>query len=109
MIDETNDRSTRQKRWAPRFGWLVGGILGLVGGILLTYVIEVTVLVRRVRNPTHVASYLSSVIVGGLFLAGALAGHALGSRGGPSRYKSLGIALGVLIATSSWAFLVLTR
>jgi hypothetical protein len=95
--------------WGARFGWIVGGALGLVLGFAATYGVEVWVLRSRVRDATAVASRAASVFVPLLFLAGALGGYAFGSRGAGSRYKVLGVAAGVSLAALGWSLLVLTR
>jgi hypothetical protein len=97
--------------WAARFGWLVGGALGLCLGFAATYALEVWVF--RARLGTHAAtaaaSRSASVVVPALFVAGALGGHAFGARGGAARYRALGIAAGISLAALGWALLVLTR
>lgn len=95
--------------WAARFGWLVGALAGLLAGFALTYLLEVYVLAGRVADPKNVAARASSVLVGGAVLAGAVMGHAFGSRGGRERYRLLGAAAGVLLAVVAWAALVVWR
>jgi hypothetical protein len=95
--------------WGARFGWFVGGALGLLAGFLATYALEVWVLASRSQDPTRAASRTASVIVPAFFIAGALAGHTLGGRGGGARYKYLGAAAGVCIAALGWSLLALTR
>jgi hypothetical protein len=99
------DRAT----WAGRFGWLIGGILGTLAGFAATWVLEAYVLRGRVAGAQALATRASSVLVAGLFLAGALAGHAWGSRLGAARYRLLGSAAGVCLAAFAWALLVLLR
>jgi hypothetical protein len=94
--------------WGARFGWIAGGLIGLLAGFFATYGVEKLVL-HRTSDPLGIAARLSSVIVPAFFLAGALGGHAFGGRGGATRYKWLGVASGVLISTVAWAALVLLR
>ncbi len=95
--------------WGARFGWLVGGMIGLLAGFAATYAIERFVLRRVTTDAIGVASKFSSVIVPAMFVAGALGGHAFGGRGGATRYKWLGVAAGVLLSVTAWAALVLLR
>ena len=95
--------------WAARFGWMVGGLLGTVAGFVTTFILETRVLRGHVSDPSAAATRASSVLVAVLFLSGALPGHAFGARGGPSRYRLLGIAAGLSIAIILWAVIVLTR
>ncbi len=94
--------------WGARFGWLAGGLAGLLAGFGATYAIERLVL-RGTHDPIGIASKVSAVVVPGLFLVGALSGHAFGGTGSTTRYKWLGVASGVLIAVTAWAALVLMR
>ena len=43
---------TDRAAWAARFGWLVGGAVGLVAGFLAAYALEVWVLRARVGDAT---------------------------------------------------------
>jgi hypothetical protein len=95
--------------WGARFGWLVGGFVGLIAGFALTYALEVMVLRGRAIDATAVASHAASLVVPLVFVAGALGGHAFGARGGVRRYRALGVAAGVLLAATGWALLVFTR
>lgn len=100
---------TDHAAWGARFGWLAGGILGLILGFALTYVLEIGVLRPRVRDATAAASKAAAVLVPAFFVAFALGGYAFGSRGGRTRYKILGTAAGIGIAALGWALLVLAR
>lgn len=102
-------RALSQATWAARFGWLAGGAAGVFLGFVVTWLVEVRVLAGRVRDATGLATKVSSVVVPALFLAGALAGEAFGSRGGKTRLKFLGYAAGVLLSALAWALLVVTR
>jgi hypothetical protein len=106
---DEDPRALAQATWAGRFGWLTGGALGVLLGFVLTWVVETRLLHGRVRDATGAATQASGVIVPALFLAGALAGHAFGERGGPRRLKLLGGAAGLLLSVLAWAFLVVTR
>ncbi len=103
------DRALDRATWAARFGWLLGGIIGTVAGFTATWLLETRVLRGRVADPAGAATRASSVLVGALFLAGALAGHGFGARGGASRYRLLASSAGVAVAVTLWALLVLTR
>ena len=100
-----------QAAWAARFGWLLGGAIGLVLGFACTYALEVWAFRPRLgaHAATVAATRAASVVVPALFVAGALSGHAFGARGGAARYRSLGMAAGVALAALAWALLVLTR
>lgn len=98
-----------REAWSGRFGWIIGGALGLVAGFFVTWAVEMHALKGRVVDPTATATRLSSVLVPACFIAGALAGHALGLRGGPGRYRLLGGAAGVTLAALAWAALVISR
>lgn len=95
--------------WGARLGWLVGGAAGMVAGFLVTWALEAFVLRGRVADPNAAAASASSALVGGGFLAGALAGHAFGAEGGTRRRKLLASAVGVMIAFGLWAALVVSR
>lgn len=109
MSTDAPPDATAPQTWSARFGWLLGGLLGTVAGFTLTYLFETRVLVGRVADPARTAARASSVLVGALFLAGALAGHAFGAAGGPRRAKLLASAAGVAVAVTLWALLVFTR
>ncbi|MFO0610695.1 MAG: hypothetical protein U0324_46465 [Polyangiales bacterium] len=95
--------------WGARMGWLVGGGAGIVVGFFATWAIEVFVLRGHVADPNAAAARASSALVGGGFLAGALAGHGFGGAGGARRKKLLASAVGVMAALALWATLVTTR
>lgn len=95
--------------WGARFGWIVGGLVGLLAGFFGTYGLERLLLRRVTVDAVGIATKLSSVIVPAMFVVGALGGHAFGGRGGATRFKWLGSAAGVLIAVIAWAALVLFR
>jgi hypothetical protein len=95
--------------WGARLGWLVGGGAGVVVGFFLTWALEAFVLRGRVADANATAAGASSVIVGGGFMAGALAGHAFGGEGGPRRARLLASAVGVMFALGLWAALVVAR
>ncbi len=105
----TPDATLEQQTWSGRFGWIAGGILGLVLGFVATWVAETHLLPQHGRAAVDAATKLSSVLVPGCFFAGALGGHAFGLRGGPKRYRTLGGAAGLAIAVLAWALLVVTR
>jgi len=96
-------------RWGARFGWLAGGLSGILLGFLATYALEHFVLRHWSADPSARAASAASLVVPALFLAGALGGHAFGARGGSARYKLLGSAVGVLVSVLAWALLVLGR
>lgn len=96
-------------RWAARFGWMAGGIIGLFLGFALTYLIETKLLVGRVESAPKTAAHMSSVIVSAMFLTGALSGEAFGAHGGKTRYQLLGSAAGISLAVLAWAWLVVAR
>ena len=95
--------------WGARMGWLVGGGAGLIAGFLATWALEVFVLRGHVADPGAAAARASSALVGGGFLAGALAGHGFGGAGGARRKKLLASAVGVMAALALWASLVVAR
>lgn len=99
----------RVETWPARLAWLLGGCAGLLVGFGATWALEAQVLRGHVADPTAVAARASSVIVGGAFLAGALAGHGFGAKGGASRRRLLASAAGTLLAVGLWALLVLAR
>jgi len=106
---ETNAVTETQATWAGRFGWLAGGIAGVVLGFVLTAWVETRLLTGRVAEPARVAARLSSVVVPGVFVVGALLGEAFGRRGGPRRYRLLGAAAGTFLAVAAWLALAVSR
>jgi hypothetical protein len=109
MTDRPTAPATDHAAWGARFGWIVGGALGLVLGFVASYFLEVRVLRARVADPTGTASNAAAVLVPLFFIAGALSGHAFGGKGGATRYKALGVSAGLVLAALGWALLVLTR
>ena len=105
----SNSALAGRAAWAARFGWLLGGLGGTVAGFVSTWVLETKLLPGRVADPAAAAMRASSVLVGAMFFAGALAGHGFGARGGASRYRLLASAAGVAVAVALWAVLVLAR
>jgi hypothetical protein len=95
--------------WGARLGWIVGGGAGLVAGFAATWALEAFALRGHVAAPEAAAARASSALVGGGFLAGALAGHGFGAGGGPRRRKLLASAVGVMVALGLWATLVVAR
>lgn len=106
-----NAEETQLERqtWAARFGWIAGGVAGVLGGFTLTWLVETRVLAGRGRAGIEMAVKLSGVVVPACFVIGALLGHAYGSRGGALRYRLLGGAAGLGLAVLAWALLVATR
>lgn len=100
------DRAT----WGARFGWLAGAVVGLFAGFALTFALESWVLRPRFgARASELGGRLSSVLVAGFFLLGALAGHGFGLRAGPARYRALGLSAGLSVVTLVVAWLVLAR
>jgi uncharacterized membrane protein len=98
------------RAWGARFGWIAGGITGVLLGFAATYGLEVWLLRPRLHDgAAAAASRAASVIVPVFFVAGALAGHAFGARGGAARYRALGVSAGIALAVLGWALLVLAR
>ena len=100
---------TAPEPWGARLGWLVGGGAGVVAGFFATWALEAFVLRGHVADPNAAAASASSALVGGGFLAGALAGHGFGAEGGTRRRKLLASAVGVMVAFGLWAALVVAR
>lgn len=94
--------------WGARFGWILGALVGLVAGFAATYALELWVL-RSAGDPTRAASRASSVLVPALFVAGALAGHAFGAKGGAARYRLLAMGASVAALVTAWLGVVFLR
>ncbi len=107
--DAPSAQEQTRATWAARFGWLAGGILGVVLGFALTWVVETRLLTGRADEPARMAARLSSVLVPAVFLMGALLGEAFGRRGGAGRYRLLGAASGVFLAVAAWLAMALSR
>jgi hypothetical protein len=105
----TEPTEIERQTWAARFGWIAGGLVGLVAGFALTWLVETRALESRGRAGVELAATISGALVPGCFLLGALLGHAFGLRGGPTRYRLLGGAAGLGLAVLAWALLVVTR
>lgn len=105
----TEETQLERQTWAARFGWIAGGSAGLLGGFVLTWLVETRVLAGRGRAGIELAAKLSGVVVPVCFVIGALLGHAYGARGGALRYRLLGSAAGLGLAVVAWALLVATR
>ena len=95
--------------WAARFGWLVGGTVGVALGFALTWLVETRLLAGRVADAPRMASRLSAALVPGVFVVGALLGEAFGRRGGAGRYRLLGAAAGVTLSVAAWLGIALAR
>jgi hypothetical protein len=96
------------RAWGARFGWIVGALIGLALAFAATYAFETRVL-RGGADATAAAARLARWIFPLGFLAGSLAGHAFGSRGGATRYKTLGIAAGLGLLAVLWVLLSIAR
>lgn len=94
-------REVDHAAWGARFGWIVGGLLGLIAGFACTYGLEL-LLARRVTDATAAASRASALLVPALFAAGALTGHAFGTRSDARRYRLLAMSASVLALVTLW-------
>ena len=105
----TDPTEIERQTWAARFGWITGGLVGLVTGFALTWLVETRALAGRGRAGVELAARVAGFVVPVCFIAGALLGHAYGLGGGAQRYRLLGAAAGLGVAVLAWALLVVAR